>query len=223
MGFREEQISVEDDQRKLNIPKTIITYAIILFCGLIIYFVGICFVYILCFIFDLIITPSPSLTNFTLNNVNIYTFNFSNATSTLTSNIQITVSCKTVIEGIHLDEMDVYASYEGQTITLPTMISPTFMPDPLDDVVWSLYLNGTEVPVPPSIASSLIKDKAAGTVPIDFMFTARLRSKVDYVTVKNRLEVDCLSYVMFGNNRNDTNVIGSAVKHPLEDEGCYEV
>ncbi|KAK1430471.1 hypothetical protein QVD17_13218 [Tagetes erecta] len=225
MAFREEQItSVEDNQRKrkLTTPQTIIVCVVYLFCFLILSFIAGSIIYILIFVSDLLVASSPELA-FTLNNVNLYTFNFSNVTSTLTSNLQITFSCKNIDSGdYHFDGIDVYASYRGQTITLPTIIPPTFMPESEDVVVWSPYLNGTEVPLPPSLASSLIQDEAAGTVLMDFMLTARLSSKVDGVKVKNRLKVNCPSYVMFG-NRNDTNVIGWAVKHPFENEGCHEV
>ncbi|XP_076897812.1 NDR1/HIN1-like protein 1 [Bidens hawaiensis] len=161
--------------------------------------------------------PSPC---FAVLDVKFYAFNLS--FTSLTSNIQITISSrhdmKAAYHNFHFDQLDIYASYRNQQITLPTMIPPTNLGQH-DVNVWSPFVNGTEVPLTPDLAASLAQDKIA-TMPINVEVTGRVRSKAGYVTSRHWLKVNCRAYIMFG-NYNGSNVVGSAVKNPFDlEKGC---
>ncbi|KAJ0594709.1 putative Late embryogenesis abundant protein [Helianthus annuus] len=157
----------------------------------------------------------PSKPCFTLQDVNLYTFNL---TTTLTSYLQITISSRNpnLRIGIEYDKVDVYASYRNQQITLPTRLPPTYQGHK-EVTVWSPYLNGTEVPMAPYLAMSLAEDETSRTVLINVRATGRVRWKVGtFVSGRYRLNVNCPAYIMFENN----NVDGSAVKYQFV-EGCH--
>ncbi|KAF5816469.1 hypothetical protein HanRHA438_Chr03g0146221 [Helianthus annuus] len=163
---------------------------------------------VLILVFFLTLTPYP---HFTLHDVKLTTFNFS---TTLTSNLQITISCRNYDDPFHFEKIDVYASYRNQQITLPTMLPPMYLKD---FTVWSLSLNGTEVSVPPYLAAYLVQDVTVGNVLINVEVTGRLRAKSGFLSRRFRLKVNCPEYIMFGN---DTDVIGSATKRPFV-EWCH--
>ncbi|KAI3756665.1 hypothetical protein L1987_56487 [Smallanthus sonchifolius] len=163
--------------------------------------------------------PTPS---FTLHDVKLNAFNFSTATSSLTSNLQITISYgnPSFEAGIYFEQFDVYASYKTQQITLPTMIPPTYLGLNENNTPWSTYLNGTEVPVPPDVAASLARDVTAGELWIDVKANGRLRSKNAWIrTARYRVKVICPAYIMLG-NKNGSNAVGSAVHLQPFVEGC---
>ncbi|KAI3756664.1 hypothetical protein L1987_56486 [Smallanthus sonchifolius] len=97
------------------------------------------------------------------------------------------------------------------------MLPPTYLGLP-DVIVWSLYLNGTDVNVNPYLAVSLAQDVTARVVLINVKATARLRTK-NGAKVRYRMKVNCPAYVTFG-NQTDGNIVGSTVKPPFV-EGCY--
>ncbi|KAK1430472.1 hypothetical protein QVD17_13221 [Tagetes erecta] len=140
-------------------------------------------------------------------------------TSSLTSDLQITIFCKNqYVEGLHVDQIDVYASYRNQQITPLTTIPPTYL-DSHDVTIWSPYLNKTTVPIDPYLAETLAQDLAAGTVVINVKATLRLRYKDAFIMVRYGVEVNCPGYVSFV-NETDGNVIGSLVKDTFI-EGCH--
>ncbi|KAJ0803052.1 putative protein NDR1 [Helianthus annuus] len=160
------------------------------------------------------LSTSPS---FIIHDVKLYAFNVSTTTATLTSTLQITISCenKQGDHGIHFDKIDVYTAYKKQQITPPIALPPRYLGSS-DVALWSPYLNGTEVPLSPYLASSLAQDMTAGVVQINVMVTGRMRLKQGFISHRHRLKVDCLTYITFGNKNNSSNVVGSAVKHPFE-------
>ncbi|KAI3829019.1 hypothetical protein L1987_03133 [Smallanthus sonchifolius] len=162
----------------------------------------------------------PSKPNFTLDDVTLYAFNISTATTTLTSNFQITISSRNPNSriGIYYDKLDIYATYRNQQITLPTMIPPAYQGHK-DVNVWSPYLYGTEVPIAPYLAVSLEEDETAGTVLVNVRAAGRVRWKVGtFVSTVYRLNVNCPAYITFG-NKNGRYAVGPAVKYQLF-EGC---
>ncbi|KAK9059096.1 hypothetical protein SSX86_021715 [Deinandra increscens subsp. villosa] len=147
----------------------------------------------------IVYTPGPS-PRIILHDVEIYAFNVSTSASTIASNLQITIFCHNTDEsiGIHLDEIDVFASYYNQKITLPKAIPPNYL-DHSEVAVWSPYFNGTAVPMNRGFAESLARDLTAGGVMIDVIVTGRFRSSNGVVSVSNRMEATCPVYVTFGN------------------------
>ncbi|KAF5816472.1 hypothetical protein HanXRQr2_Chr03g0134661 [Helianthus annuus] len=189
-----------------------------------------CITYMFFTLLDFLIV-NPSLT-FTLLDVKLYAFNVSTTTSTLTSNLQINISCKNTryLNGFHFDNINVYACYKSEQITLPTMLPPAYLEnqnynitarkmyhDPPVITVWSPYINGTEVPVSPYLAASLVEDETAGNVSISVKVTGRLTSELGSLSRRFRLKVSCPAYIMFGN------VVGSAVKRPFAEKCHVEV
>ncbi|KAJ0716939.1 putative Late embryogenesis abundant protein [Helianthus annuus] len=162
----------------------------------------------------------PTKPTFTLQDITLYAFNISTTTTTLTSNLQITISSRNPNSriGIYYDKLDVYATYRNQQITLPTMIPPTYQGHK-DVNVWSPYLYGNEVPVAPYLAMSLAEDETAGTVLVNVRAIGRVRWKVGtFVSAMYRLNVNCPAYITFG-NKNNGFVVGPAVKYQVV-EGC---
>ncbi|KAL7608246.1 NDR1/HIN1-like protein 1 [Lactuca sativa] len=163
----------------------------------------------------------PTKPHFTLQDLTLYAFNISAAaTTTLTSNLQITVSSRNPNAriGIYYDKIDVYATYRSQQITLATLIPPSYQGHK-DITVWSPYLYGTDVPVAPYLAMSLAQDESAGTVLVNVKAAGRVRWKVGtFVSGGYRLNVNCPAYITFG-NRNSGYAVGAAVKYQLV-EGC---
>ncbi|XP_076934850.1 NDR1/HIN1-like protein 1 [Bidens hawaiensis] len=164
-----------------------------------------CFRYTMClliFIFSIMTLlmclcaiPDP---NFTVNDVKFYAFNLSRETSTLTSNLQITISSSNHDStGIHFDQLSLYVSYRNQHITLPISFPPMYLGS-TDVAVWSPYLNGTDVPLTADLVEYLAEDKT-GTMLIN--------------------KANCRAYIMFQNN-NGSNVVGSSVKNPFDNDTC---
>ncbi|KAK9068111.1 hypothetical protein SSX86_012222 [Deinandra increscens subsp. villosa] len=175
---------------------------------------------ILFVIFLIYLILRPSKPSFTLQDISVYAFNISTATTTLTSNFQVTISSRNPNSriGIYYDKLDVYATYHNQQITLPTMVPPAYQGHK-DITVWSPYLYGTEVPVAPYLAVSLAEDETAGMVLVNVKAIGRVRWKVGtFVSTTYRLNVNCPAYITFG-NRNNGVVVGPAVKYQLV-EGC---
>ncbi|KAL8196089.1 hypothetical protein R6Q57_025089 [Mikania cordata] len=178
----------------------------------------ICFVIILILIVILLIfiILRPSKPNFTLQDVKLYAFNIS---TTLTSNLQITISSRNPNYriGIYYDKLNVYASYWNQQITLPTVIPPTYQGQVS---VWSPYLYGTEVPMAPYLALSLAEDQTAGMVLVTVKAAGKVRWKVgNFVSAGYRLNVNCPAYVTFG-KMDGGYVVGPDVKYQFV-EGCH--
>ncbi|KAI3503976.1 hypothetical protein L1887_32509 [Cichorium endivia] len=175
---------------------------------------------ILLVIFIIYLILRPTKPHFTLQDVTLYAFNVSAATTTLTSNLQITISSRNPNAriGIYYDKVDVYATYRSQQITLATLIPPSYQGHK-DVTVWSPFLYGTEVPVAPYLAMSLSQDETAGTVLINVKAAGRVRWKVGtFVSGGYRLNVNCPAYITFG-NKNGGYAVGPAVKYQLT-EGC---
>ncbi|KAL4567641.1 hypothetical protein LXL04_023230 [Taraxacum kok-saghyz] len=175
---------------------------------------------ILLVVFIIFLILRPTKPHFTLQDITLYAFNISAATTTLTSNLQITISSRNPNAriGIYYDKMDVYATYRSQQITLATLIPPSYQGHK-DVTVWSPYLYGTDVPVAPYLAMSLAQDETAGTVLVNVRAAGRVRWKVGtFVSGGYRLNVNCPAYISFG-NKNGGYTVGPAVKYQLV-AGC---
>ncbi|KAK1430476.1 hypothetical protein QVD17_13225 [Tagetes erecta] len=193
----------DDDHRKLY------RYAAAIACVLLIV--------ILMIILLVILILRPTKPSFTLQDVKLYAFNVSTTITTLTTNLQITISSRNPNSriGIYYDKFDVYIAYRNQQITLPTMIPPTYQGHK-DVSVWSPFLYGTNVPVAPYLALSLAQDETAGMVLVNVKGSGRVRWKVgSFVSGGYRLNVNCPAYVTFGNIRSD-----GIVKYQFV-EGCH--
>ncbi|CAI9785841.1 unnamed protein product [Fraxinus pennsylvanica] len=173
------------------------------------------FIFIVLFIILLVwLILRPAKPHFILQDATVYAFNLSNP-NLLTSNLQITLSSRNPNGriGIYFDNLDVYASYHSQQITLPTLLPSTYQGHK-DVTVWSPFLFGNEVPVAPYLAVSLNQDQMVGTVLINFKVGGRIRWRVgSFVSGKYHLYVNCPAYINFGNKNSG---IGIAVGNPIK-------
>ncbi|KAK9059088.1 hypothetical protein SSX86_021707 [Deinandra increscens subsp. villosa] len=191
----------------------------IIFILLIIVVAIFAFFFVFVYIPDLLLHPPIPSPEFTLLGLKLYAFNFSTTNSTLTTTLQIDISCRNSNNdhAFHFDKLEVYASYMKQRITLPTTIPPSYLGSP-KFTIWSPYLNGTDVPLSRDLAMALAEDETAGTVLVNVEVTGRLRLR-HLFTFRNRLKVNCPRYLMLGNKKNGSDEVGSAVKNPFVD-GC---
>ncbi|KAL2536051.1 NDR1/HIN1-like 1 [Forsythia ovata] len=158
----------------------------------------------------------PTKPHFILQDVTVYAFNLT-APNLLTSNLQITLSSRNPNDriGIDYDKLDIFASYHGQQITLPTSLPSTYQGHE-DVTVWSPFLFGNMVPMAPYLAVSLNQDQImTGTMLINFRVDGRIRWRVGtFLTGKYHLYVNCPAYINFG-NKNSGIAVGNAVKYQL--------
>lgn len=162
----------------------------------------------------------PTKPRFILQDATVYAFNVS-APNFLTSDFQITLSSRNPNDhiGIYYDRVDVYASYRGQQITLPTLLPSTYQGHK-DITVWSPFLYGNSVPIAPYYTDALAQDQFAGTVLIHIRVNGRVRWKVGtFVSGRYHLYVNCPAYINLG-NRNSGIMVGSVIKYQLV-QSCH--
>lgn len=141
----------------------------------------------------------PTKPEFSLKEADIYQLNLSNA-HLLNSSIQLTVFSKNPNQkvGIYYDELQVYASYKGQQITLYTSLPP-FYQGHGDSNLLSASLVGTGLPVAPSFGYEVGRDQTAGRLVLNLKVNGRLRWKVGtWVSGRYRLNVNCVAVLAFG-------------------------
>ncbi|GMH09992.1 hypothetical protein Nepgr_011833 [Nepenthes gracilis] len=162
----------------------------------------------------------PKKPSFTLEDATLFTFNLS-APNILTSVFQITVKSHNPNDhiGVYYDNLDAYAVYRYQQITLPTSIPPTYQ-DTDQFNIWSPFLYGYNVPISPDIGASLNTDRGNGNVQLSIRMDGRVRWKVGvFVTGSYRIHVYCLAFITFGSASTGVMVGNDAVKYQMN-WGC---
>ncbi|PHU11632.1 hypothetical protein BC332_18562 [Capsicum chinense] len=100
--------------------------------------------------------------------------------------------------GIYYDELQVYASYKGQQITLYTSLPP-FYQGHEDSKFLSALLIGNGFPVDPYFGYEVQRDQSIGKLIMKFKGSGRLRWKVGaWVSWRYRFNVDCVAVMPFG-------------------------
>ncbi|XP_009606939.1 NDR1/HIN1-like protein 12 [Nicotiana tomentosiformis] len=165
----------------------------------------------------------PTKPHFILQDATVYAFNVSTP-SFLTTNIQITVASRNPNAkiGIYYDKLDVYATYRGQQITLPTLLPPTYQGHK-DVAIWSPFVYGNSVPVAPYLGNALSQDQMVGTVLLNIKIDGRVRWKVgSFISGRYHLYVNCPAYVGVGGKiiGNSVSVGSSAIKYQLV-QNCH--
>ncbi|KAM3374291.1 NDR1/HIN1-like protein 1 [Capsicum galapagoense] len=181
------------------------------------------FVILILFIILLIFLKlRPTKPHFVLQDATIYSFNISSP-NFLTTNFQITLASRNPNDkiGIYYDKLDVYATYRGQQITLPTLIPQTYQGHK-DFTIWSPFVYGNSVPIAPYLTESLNQDQMAGTVLINVKVDGSVRWKVGtFVSGKYHLNVNCPAYVGVGGKMIGNSIaVGSAMKYQLV-QNCH--
>ncbi|XP_006347517.1 protein YLS9 [Solanum tuberosum] len=157
---------------------------------------------ILSFIFLLYLTLHPTKPNFTLREADIYQLNLSGPRQLLNSSIQLTLVSKNPNKkvGIYYDELQVFASYKGQQITLHTSLPP-FYQGHEDSNFLSALLIGNGLPVDPYFGYEVQRDQSVGKLIMNLKGSGRLRWKVGtWVSGKYRFNVDCVAIMPFGSS-----------------------
>nr|GMD61605.1 protein YLS9-like [Ipomoea batatas] len=123
--------------------------------------------------------------------------------------------------GIYYDRLDVYATYRGQQITLPTLL-PVSYQGHKDVTIWSPFLNGNAVPVAPYLGVEISQDQNAGRVLINIRVDGRIRWKVGtFISGRYRLDANCPAYLSFGENYSPNSIlVGSTAKYQLV-QNCH--
>ncbi|KAJ7948047.1 Late embryogenesis abundant protein [Quillaja saponaria] len=172
----------------------------------------------------------PSKPSFILQDATVYVFNLSSSQpsltsptpNTLTSTIQVTLSSRNPNGriGIYYQNLDIYATYRSQQITLATLL-PNSYQGHKDITVWSPYLYGNAVPVSPYLMNSLQQDQNSGAVLVNVKVNGRVKWKVGtWISGKYHIYVNCPAYIRFaGDEHSGFGVVGPAVKFQLL-QGC---
>ncbi|KAK9075264.1 hypothetical protein SSX86_003586 [Deinandra increscens subsp. villosa] len=141
----------------------------------------------------------PTKPEFVLKEANIYQLTLSGS-HLLNSSIQITLLSKNPNKkvGIYYDEIQVYASYKGQRITLDSSIPP-FYQEHNDNNLLSLVLVANRLPVDPSFGYEMDRGQMAGRLVLNFKTNGQLRWKVGtWVSGRYMLIVNCVVVLPFG-------------------------
>nr|GLL43227.1 NDR1/HIN1-like protein 12 [Ipomoea trifida] len=165
----------------------------------------------------------PTKPRFILQDATVYNFN-ATTLNLLTTNIQVTLASRNPNEriGIYYDRLDVYATYRGQQITLPTLL-PVSYQGHKDVTIWSPFLNGNAVPVAPYLGVEISQDQNAGRVLINIRVDGRIRWKVGtFISGRYRLDANCPAYLSFGGENYSPNsiLVGSTAKYQLV-QNCH--
>ncbi|KAK9071677.1 hypothetical protein SSX86_008106 [Deinandra increscens subsp. villosa] len=148
-------------------------------------------------IFWLILHPTNP--QFSLKQVDINQLIVS-PTHLLNSSIQLTLLSTNPNPrvGIYYDEMQVYASYKAQQITLHSYLAPFYQDHKGTDLL-SAVLVANDLPVASSFNYDLGRDQMAGRLVLNVKANGLLRWKVGlWVSGKYRFSVSCVAVLVFG-------------------------
>ncbi|KAK4286316.1 hypothetical protein QN277_002886 [Acacia crassicarpa] len=186
----------EDDDRRKLIRR--ILFSILALASLVL------FVIIL-----ILIILRPAKPRFTLRDASLYTFNLSSSgellSPTLNLTMQITLSAHNPNDqiGVFYRSLDVYVSYRGQQVSLTVALPPSYQ-DHHDITVWSPYLYGIAVPVPPYDVDALREDQNTGAVMLKVVVEGSVKWKVaSWVSGTYHMHVNCPAYIRLAGGRID--------------------
>ncbi|KAI3756976.1 hypothetical protein L6452_04508 [Arctium lappa] len=141
----------------------------------------------------------PTKPEFSLKETDIYKLALSGY-HLLNSSIQITLLSNNPNQkvGIYYDEIQVYASYKGQQITLDSSVPP-FYQDHKDSNLLSTVLVANGLPVDSSFSYEVGRDQMAGRLVLNLKANGQLRWKVGtWVSGRYRFNVNCVAVLPFG-------------------------
>ncbi|XP_011005351.1 PREDICTED: protein YLS9-like [Populus euphratica] len=141
----------------------------------------------------------PAKPEFSLKEADIYQLSLS-APNLLNSSIQLTLLSKNPNQkvGIYYDELQVYAAYKGQQITVDSPLPP-FYQGHQDSNLLTTSLVGTGLPVAPSFNYEVGRDQTAGKLVLNLRVNGRIRWKVGtWVSGRYRINVNCLAVMALG-------------------------
>ncbi|KAF8379821.1 hypothetical protein HHK36_029270 [Tetracentron sinense] len=154
----------------------------------------------------------PSKPEFYLREADIYQLSLSGS-RLLNSSIQITLLSKNPNQkvGVYYDQLQVYASYKGQQITVDATLPP-FYQGHQDSNLLTASLIGIGIPVAASFDYEVGRDQTAGRLMLSLEAKGQLRWKVGtWVSGQYRFNVDCVAIMAFGPSVVTGKVYGSSV------------
>ncbi|KAD4584229.1 hypothetical protein R6Q59_036928 [Mikania micrantha] len=141
----------------------------------------------------------PTKPEFAIKEASIYQLTLSGS-HLLNSSIQTTFLSKNPNQkvGIFFDEIQVYASYKGQRITLDSSIPP-FYQENKDSNLLSVVLVANGLPVDPSFGYEMGRGQMAGRLVLNIKTNGQLRWKVGtWVSGRYMFIVNCVVVLPFG-------------------------
>ncbi|GAV73261.1 LEA_2 domain-containing protein [Cephalotus follicularis] len=157
------------------------------------------FTTLLALVFLLWLILHPSKPQFSLEEADIYQLSLS-APHLLNSSVQLTLLSKNPNKkvGIYYDQIQVYAAYKGQQITVDTSLPPYYQGHE-DTNLLTASLVGTGLPVAPSFGYQVGRDQAVGKLVLNLKVNGRLRWKIGtWVSGPYRFNVNCVAVMDFG-------------------------
>ncbi|KAJ9539570.1 hypothetical protein OSB04_026076 [Centaurea solstitialis] len=143
----------------------------------------------------------PTNPHFSLKEADVYQLVVS-PTHLLNSSIQLTFLSTNPNQkvGIYYDQIQVYASYKAQQITLDSYLPP-FYQDHKDTNLLSAVLVANALPVAPSFNYELGRDQMAGRLVLNLKANGLLRWKLGtWVSGRYRFNVNCVALSVFGSS-----------------------
>lgn len=137
----------------------------------------------------------PTKPTFTLHNAAIMNLNLDEKLPTLlTTTLQVMLFSRNPNHrvGIFYDELNVYAVYKDQQITMPTVKPASDYQGTRDMTVWSPYLYGVKIPIDPHLAAELGSEEMSGFLNLRVKIDGKLRWKVGrWRSGHYHINVDC--------------------------------
>ncbi|XP_028756786.1 NDR1/HIN1-like protein 1 [Neltuma alba] len=150
----------------------------------------------------ILIILRPTKPRFTLQDAVLYAFNLPPSPPelpppTLNLTMQATLSAHNPNDGIGIfyRSLDVYVSYRGQQVSRAVVIPPSYQ-DHHDITVWSPYLYGNAVPLPPYALDAVREELNTGAVMLKVVVEGEVKWKVgSWVSGTYHLHVNCPAYI----------------------------
>nr|GEZ54904.1 NDR1/HIN1-like protein 1 [Tanacetum cinerariifolium] len=162
----------------------------------------------------------PTKPQFTLQDMNLLTFNASSTAPTVTSIIQTTISSRNPNQriAIYYEKLRVHIAYHTQPITSLIRVPPSFLGHK-DVITWSPFLYGSDVPLAPDLDTTMSQDIQAEIVLVNVRASGIVRWKVGTIFGKYHIIVNCPTNIYFG-KKDDAYIASPAIKYPLL-EKCH--
>ncbi|XP_047309576.1 NDR1/HIN1-like protein 12 [Impatiens glandulifera] len=164
-------------------------------------------------IFLIIRFVHPSKPEFIIQDATIFTFNLCtgeppSSTTLLSSTLQITIASKNqngLSADIYYHELSIYGEYKNQRVTYETDIPRSYQKN-MEDNVWSLFINATNVPISPFNVPFLKQDQLNGIINLTIKLDGNVSWKVwSLNTRKYHIHVRCSATMDFGQGKFTTN------------------
>ncbi|XP_047309934.1 NDR1/HIN1-like protein 1 [Impatiens glandulifera] len=173
--------------------------------------IGIIFNLIIISIFLIIHFAHPKKPQFIIQDATVFTFNLSSSfppSNLLSSTLQITIASKNPNDnsGIYYDDLGIYAEYKNQQITYETDIPRGVYQGHKETHVWSLLINGTNVPIAPYNVPFLKQDQSNGIINLTIKLDGHVHWKIGALnTRKYHIHVLCSAMLDFGQGKFGSN------------------